>query len=147
MTRVTRQEGHVIVAAVRVLGHREERPPKPEEVAALIGIPPEVLRLKAVALAELGILALVESAFDTHLEIRDHLKLEDLELEENLPALDDDLAAFEKRKQEEADKMSRLFSEGDHEKRRSERVRKMDEELRDFKKRKPRDPFGGEGGE
>ena len=42
--------------------------------------------------------------------------------------------------------MSRLFAEGDHEKRRSERVRKMDEELKDFKKRKPRDPFSGEGG-
>ena len=57
------------------------------------------------------------------------------------------VAAYQKRKQEEADKMSRLFAEGDHEKRRSERVRKMDEELKDFKKRKPRDPFSGESGD
>lgn len=142
MASVTREEGHLIVAAVRVLGHREGRAPRPEEVAALLGMPPELLRLRMRALADAGILAVVESAFDTHLEIRDHRGLDDLEEGERSRALDEDLADFERRKEEEADRMSRLFDAGDHERRQQERIRKMDEELRDFRQRKPRNPFG-----
>ncbi len=140
--KVTREEGELIVAAVRVLGHREERPPRPEEVAALLKMAPEALRPKAASLAELGALALVESAFDTHLEIRDPQRLEALEPEASAPGLDADLAAFEKRKEEEAARMAQLFAEGDHERRQAERLRKMDEQMRDFQKKKPPNPFG-----
>jgi len=127
-----------------VLAHREERPPRPEEVAALLGMAPEVLRLRMVALAEAGVLAVVESAFDTHLEVRDHLLLEGLEGDEQSRALDEDLADFDRRQQEQAEKMSRLFAEGDHERRQAERLRRMDDDLRDFQQRKPRNPFSEE---
>jgi len=142
MASVTREDGHLIVAAIRILEHREERAPRPEEVASLLRWPPELLRLRAAALADAGVLSLVESAFDTHLEIRDHRLLDALESAGQARALDEDLAAFERRKEEEADRMSRLFAEGEHERRQQERIRKMDEELRDFRQRKPRSPFG-----
>lgn len=144
MSRVTREEGHLVVAAIRVLAHREERPPRPEEVAALLGMAPEVLRARMAALAEIGVLAVIESAFDTHVEIRDHLRLEELEAGAQSRALDEDLADFDRRQQEAAERMSRLFDEGDHERRQAERIRKMEDELRDFRQRKPRNPFGSE---
>lgn len=144
MSRVTREDGHLVVAAIRVLAHREERPPRPEEVAVLLGLAPEVLRARMAILAEAGVLAMIESAFDTHLEIRDHLRLEELEAGAQSRALDEDLADFARRQQEQAAKMSRLFDEGDHERRQAERVRKMEEELRDFRQRKPRNPFAAD---
>jgi hypothetical protein len=144
MSRVTREDGHLVVAAIRVLAHREERPPRPEEVAVLLGMAPEVLRARMAILAEAGVLAMIESAFDTHLEIRDHLRLEELEAGAQSRAMDEDLADFARRQQEQAAKMSRLFDEGDHERRQAERVRKMEEELRDFRLRKPRNPFAAD---
>ena len=142
MANVTREEGHLLVAAIRVLGHREERAPKPEEIARLLGMPPELARLQLTALAEAGVVALVESAFDTHVEIRDHRRLEELAESVQSRALEADLAEFGRRKEEEADRMSRLFASGDHERRQEERLRKMEDELRDFRKKKPRSPFG-----
>ena len=97
------------------------------------------------ALAESDVISIVESAFDTHLEIRDHLRLEALEVSAQARALDEDLADFDRRQLEQAQKMSRLFDEGDHERRQAERIRKMEEELRDFRQRKPRNPFGDGG--
>ena len=58
-------------------------------------------RLHAAGLQDLGAVTLVESAFETHLEIRDHLAIEDLG-EADDAALAGDLADFDLRKQEEA---------------------------------------------
>jgi hypothetical protein len=37
--------------------------------------------------------------------------------------------------------MSHLFTDGEHERRRAEKLGKMDAELRDYRKRKPKNPF------
>ncbi len=136
------KDAHLIVAAIRVLSHREGRAPRPDEVAELLGLPPAVLRISLAALQDLGIVALVESAFDNHVEIRDHLRIEELAAETAEGDLSEDLADFDRRKQEEAEKMSRLFSEGDHERQKADRLRKMDDELQDFRQQKPPNPFG-----
>jgi hypothetical protein len=138
----TRQAGHLIVAAIRVLSHREERLPRPEEIAQLLEMPPAALRVDLAALHDLGIVAIVESAFDTQVEIRDYRLLEELAPEEQDGDLSADLAAFDQRKQEEADRMDRLFGEGDHERKQAERLRKMDSDLQEFRQRKPPNPFG-----
>lgn len=142
---VSRKQGHLAVAAVRVLAHQLERSPRPEEVADLLALPAALLRVQLVELQERGIVALVESAFDTHVEVRDHLALEELPAEEETTALDEDLADFDRRKSEEAEKMGKLFADGEHERRQREKMRKMEEELRGFPQRKkPRrpSPFG-----
>jgi len=83
---------------------------------------------------------LVESAFETHLEVGDHLRVEDLpEIREE--ALAGDLADFDRRKQAEAEKMARLFEDGTFEEKRREKLTQMDRDLRAFPK-KPRNPFG-----
>jgi hypothetical protein len=63
---------------VRVLSHRLGRGPTPEELADLLGAAESQVRLQAAALQELGAMALVSSAYETHLEIRDHLAVEQL---------------------------------------------------------------------
>jgi len=139
MSRCDRQDAHLLLAAVRVLGHRLGRSPQPEEVAELLDLPAATIRLQAAALADLGALLQVESAFETHLEVGDHTRVEELP-EGAGEALADDLADFGRRKQQEAEKMARLFDDGTFEQKRREKLAKMDADLREFP-RKPRNPF------
>lgn len=141
MIRLPRAEAHLLVAGIRVLVHRLGRGPTPEELAELLGAVESQIRLQAAVLEELGAIALVNSAFESHLEIRDHLAVEQLEDSEG-PAIGDDLRAFDERKREEAEKMARLFDTGEAEQARQDQLRRMDEDLRDFRRRKPRNPFG-----
>jgi len=148
MTELTQQEAHLIVAAIRILVHREGSAPRPDAIAEFLGIPPARLRILLASLQELGIIALVDSAFDTHVENRNHLAIEDLATTGRGDELREDLADFDRRKQAEAEKMAQLFSDGEHDRKQAERLNKMDAELRDFgKKKKPpraagkKDPF------
>ena len=141
MAHITREEGHLIVAAIRILSHREGTLPGYDETAEMLRMQPETLRMKVSELETAGVLMRVESAWDVHLEIRDHLLLEELEPEAQTAAMEDELAAFDLRKQEEAERMSRLFSDGDHEKRLREKIDEMDDGLFRHQRGKPANPF------
>jgi hypothetical protein len=140
VSQIDRHEGHLVVAAIRVLAHREGRAPTPEEVADLLDLPGAAVRLQLAVLQDLGAVRLVESAFATHVEVHDHTRLEELP-EGRVDELSSDLADFDRRKQEEAERMERLFADGEHDRRRQEKHGAMDRELQDFHKRKPRNPF------
>jgi hypothetical protein len=140
MTTLDRRDAHLVLAAIRVLSHRLGRSPRPDEAAELLELPEASVRLRAVALQDLGAVTLVESAFETHLEIRDHLKVEELP-EESAEDLAGDLADFDRRKQEEAEKMARLFEDGTFADEKRRKLDQMDEDFRSLPK-KPRNPFG-----
>ncbi len=142
MNEPTRDHARLLVAAVRVLAHREQAPPEPDGVAELLRLPPEAVRLDVARLGELGVLRLVQSAYALHLEVGDETLIEQLPEAADAPAMDDALAEFNRRKQEEAERMSRLFAEGDHERQKRERLLGMEDGLRSFKKKRPRNPFG-----
>ena len=129
MAHVTREDGHLVVAAIRVLAHRDGTPPALDAVAELLGMPPEALRVKLIELQRRGIVAQVESAYALHLEVRDHLALEDLEPEAQTTAIDDALDDFDRRKRDEADRMAHLFDAGEFERRRRDRLRRMGDGL------------------
>jgi hypothetical protein len=139
---VSRRDGHLIVSAVRVLAHKRGTLPTPEEVAELLEWAPEILRLKAMALVELGALRQVVSAYENHLEVGDLAVVERLDEIDSADAMDAALADFEVRKREEAEKMSRLFEGGDLERRRQEKMKGMEEGLFKTDRKKPVNPFG-----
>ena len=139
MTSLDRRDAHLVLAAIRVLSHRLERSPRPDEVAELLELPEASVRLRAVALQELGAVIMVESAFETHLEIRDYLKVEELP-QESADDLAGDLAAFDQRKQDEAEKMARLFEDGTFADEKRRKLDQMDEDFRSLPK-KLRNPF------
>ncbi len=141
MSRLTRNEAHLMVAAIRVLDHREQRPPTPLEIADLLERSESAVRLDLNTLADLRIVLLVESAYEIHAEVKNYLLVEELDLEAG-PQISDDLAAFDREKEEEAERMANLFESGEHEKIRQDRHDRMDQELDDFKNRKPINPFG-----
>jgi hypothetical protein len=141
MNRMTRAEGHLILAGIRVLAHRLDRGPTPEELADLLGLAASAVRLQLTALADLGAVAMVASAYEDHAEVRDHLLVDDLPQEDG-PAITDDLKAFDEKKRRESERMAHLFESGEQQERQRARHRKMDEELGSFRKQKPPNPFG-----
>jgi hypothetical protein len=138
---MTRDEAKLLLAGIRVLSHRLERAPTPEELAELLDLGASPVRLHLTQLVDLGAVAMVESAFENHVEVRDEAVVAELP-EAAGPAISEDLKAFDERKREESDRMSRLFESGDQDEKQQERHRRMDDDLRDFKGRKPRNPFG-----
>ena len=139
MPDLDRQSAHLVLAAIRVLAHRQGRSPTPDEAAELLDLPAATVRMYAAQLQELGAAVLVESAYEVHLEIRDHRLVDELE-DERSEALAEELADFDRRKQEENEKMARLFDDGTFAREREEKLREMEEKLRDLP-RKPRNPF------
>ncbi|MCP4145155.1 MAG: hypothetical protein GY752_07720 [bacterium] len=142
MQVITREEGQLIVSAVIVLAHVNDSPPSEPQVAELLNIPQEVVGLKVSALVECGIMLRVESAFENHLEVIDFNKLDELVPDESVADIKEDLAEFEERKKAEADKMSSLFDENDHERKKAERIKKMEESFFNMDDNKPDNPFG-----
>jgi hypothetical protein len=138
---MTRSEGHLVLAGIRVLRHLREKSPTPEELAEFLEMSPSAIRLQLAFLADLGAVALVKSAFEDHAEVRDHRQVDTLPAEGG-PDITKDLEDFDRRKQEEAEKMSNLFESGEHEKKRQGKLDRMAGELRDFRKKKPENPFG-----
>ncbi len=141
MINMTRNEAHLLLASIRVLNHQNGRSPTPEEVAELLEVSSSAVRLQLVFLDDLGAVALVKSAFESHAEIRDHLAVEELP-EEGGPEISEDLRQFDIRKSEEAEKMSKLFDSGEHQKQQKQKLDQMSEDLKDFKNKKPVNPFG-----
>ena len=140
MTHMTRNEAKLLLAGIRVLTHTLERAPTPEELADLLDMGASPVRLHLARLAAMGIVALVQSAFEPHAEVRDEGPLAELP-EASGPAISEDIKAFDERKRAEAERMSHLFESGEQDEEQRQRHRQMDEDLRSFKDRKPRNPF------
>lgn len=141
MNKMTRGEAHLILAAIRILDHLNQRPPTPAEIAELIQGSESAVRLQLALLQDLGAAVLVDSAYETHAEVKDHTLIDHL-AEDDGPAISEDLAAFDRMKEEEAEKMAHLFDSGEHEDRRQKKMADMDDELKQFRKEKPANPFG-----
>ncbi|HPF70644.1 MAG TPA: hypothetical protein PLQ13_08255 [Candidatus Krumholzibacteria bacterium] len=141
MSGLSRKDALLLLAGVRVLTHKLERPPTPEQVADLLDLPESAVRLQLTQLADLGAVALVTSAFETHAEVRDHLAVEQLP-EVAGPAIAEDLEAFDRRKREERDRMANLFDSGEHDQHQQDKLRRMDDDLQAFRRKKNPNPFG-----
>lgn len=140
MSTVSRKEGHIVLAGIRVLEHLNGRSPTPEQLAGLLEMDASSVRLQLNRLADLEVVSLVQSAYETHVEIRDHRRVDELPEEEG-PAISEDLKEFDQKKKAEAERMAQLFDSGEHEQKRQEKLKQMTEDLKDFERRKPKNPF------
>lgn len=115
-------EGHLVVAAIRILEHIHGAPPALDQVAAMLKFSPEKTGWIARRLQEAGIIRLVESAFGDRWGIEAHLKLEELPRTEESNQMDQALKQFkadrekiakevESFKEQQAKKQRELFSE------------------------------------
>jgi DNA-directed RNA polymerase specialized sigma subunit len=133
MPKPSYEDGHLIVAAVRVLSHRAAKPPTPEEIADLLGLAPDFARNLVRALGQEGILRIVENPFEIRAELGDHLRIEDLPKESEAPTIQHELDDFMKRKQREVEETEKMLSMEEIEKRKREKLGKLDEEMKKMK--------------
>ncbi len=136
------EEGHLTVAAIRVLSHRHEgRPPSEDEIADLLKISREWVGVLVRALEEAGVVRALTGPFETRVEVLDHRKLEDLPRKDTQAGVDEELREFSARKRKEEEKLQKLFG-SDMLKKQDEKMDKLADQLMGFKPKPPKSaPF------
>jgi len=113
---------HLVVAAIRIFTHKNSKNPSLNEVCNTLSFSLEQGNLICKKLKELGIIDVVEGAFENHLFIKDHLKIEEIprdkkedKLEEALKKFKDSKKDFSKKiesfQAKQAEKQKALFAE------------------------------------
>jgi hypothetical protein len=111
-----------MVAAIRILTHKNSKHPSLNEICKTLSFSLEQGNLICKKLKELGIVDVVEGAFENHLFIKDHLKIEEIprdkkedRLEEALKKFKDSKKDFSKKiesfQAKQAEKQKALFAE------------------------------------
>ena len=134
-------QSHLVVAAVRILAHKDEKPPTMEEIGELLGLSHEVIGAVARALDSRGIVKIHMTPFDTRVEVADHTALEELPREDTGAAMKEEVDAFLERTKEKQEKIEKLFGEEEYQKRKKEKQTGLEAQLKEFQKKKAVDPF------
>jgi len=133
------QEGHLLVAAVRVLEHRHAgRPPTVEEIADLLGDSLEWMGVLVSSLERAGVVHALTGPFETRVEIKNHLELETLPRTDSTSGVDEELKEFAAQKRKEEEKLGNLFSSGDPLKKQKDKMGKMADQLKGWKPKTPK---------
>lgn len=134
-------QGHLVVAAARVLSHKLEKPPTMEEIGELLKTSHEVIGAVARALESRGIVKIHKTPFDTRVEVTDHTLLEELPKDDSGADMKGEVEAFLERSKEKQEKIEKLFGEEEYEKRKKEKQAGLEAQLKEFQKKKAVDPF------
>ncbi len=134
------EDGHLILAAVRVLSHQAAKPPTPEDIAELLGLAPDFARNLVITLGDQGILRVVENPFEIRAEVGDYLKLEDLPKETEGPSIQDELDEFVEHKKKVAKDTENMLSMDEIEKKKKEQMSRLEDEMRKMKGEGPSPP-------
>lgn len=102
------KNAHLFVAAVRVLEHRNAAPPSIEEVCEMLAISVEQGSYICRKLQELAAVEMVEGAYGPRLFIKNHLKLEEIPVEEEKDRLGEALKAFQTSRQQHSQKVAAI---------------------------------------
>ena len=105
------KNGHLIVAAIRVLEHQKTVPPSVEDVCRCLSLSVEQGHLMCRRLHQRGILEIIEGAYGPKLFVRNHTALEELAGEEEAPALADEVKKFQDSRKGMADKIASIKAE------------------------------------
>ena len=119
-----RENGHLAVAGIRILTHRDQHPPTVEELAEFLGWSREWCGVLVTELGQLGAVLIVDSAFTRRVEVKDHLALETLPGEKDASTIDDEIHDFVNRKKAEHAKLDSLFA-GDAARQQKQKMEEM----------------------
>ncbi len=91
-------DGHLFIAAIRVLEHLHQAPPALDQIAELLGFSVEQTGLISRRLQQEGIAKVVESAYGDRWVVADHLKIEDLPRDTAASQLEQQLKKYQAEK-------------------------------------------------
>ena len=113
---------HLVVAAIRIFTHKNSKHPSINEICKTLSFSLEQGNLICKKLKNLGIIDVVEGAFEDHLFIKDHLKIEEIQRDKKEDKLEEELKKFKDSKKDfskkiesfqvkQAEKQKALFAE------------------------------------
>jgi len=102
------KNGHLFVSAIRILDHRNAAPPAIDDVCEMLSVSLEQGNYICRKLKERQVVKLVESAFGPRLFIKDHLKLEEIPVEEKEDRMEEALKEFQASRQEHSKKIASI---------------------------------------
>lgn len=113
---------HLVVAGIRIFTHKNSKHPSMNEICKTLSFSLEQGNLICKKLKDLGIIDVVEGAFENHLFIKDHLKIEEIPRDKKDGRLEDALKKFKNSKKDfskkiesfqakQAEKQKALFAE------------------------------------
>jgi len=113
---------HLVVAAIRIYTHKNSKHPSMNEICDTLSFSLEQGNLICKKLKDLGVIDVVEGAFENHLFIKDHLKIEEIPRDKKEDKLEDALKKFKDSKKDfskkiesfqakQAEKQKALFAE------------------------------------
>ena len=113
---------HLFISAIRVLEHQHNSPPTVEDICRLLSMSIEHSSYLSRKLKEMGIIDVVEGSYGTRLFIRDFLKIEEIERDNDKSKLEEELKKFQESqkglsqkiesiKTQQAEKKKNLFAE------------------------------------
>jgi hypothetical protein len=85
---------HLVVAAIRIFTHQNSRQPSIDEICRILSFSLEQGNLICKKLKDMGIVDVVEGAFENHFFIKDHLKIEEIPRDKKEDKLEDALKKF-----------------------------------------------------
>ncbi len=137
-------DGHLAVAAIRILEHRNRILPREEDVAELLGWHIDHTRVILRGLRDRKIIEEIRSAHDLRLKVGQHLDLEELDRdEEDADLIRREMAEFQAKIEAEQSALDELFQASqppEH-----EQKTKLQREYERYRGHKPPNPFGDEG--
>ena len=134
---VTYERGHLIVAALRVLRHRDSRAPQDTDIAELLGWAPEAVRTALSHLDEAGIVRDLRTPFESRIELGDCTLLEDLPREHDAPAMEEEVRSFLGGRQAKQQDLANLFGSGELDAKARDKHSELAERLKAFKPKTP----------
>ena len=121
-------DAHLVVAAIRILEHRNSSPPSIDEVCLPISFSLEQGNFVCRKLNEMNIINVVEGAFGTKLFIKNHLLLEDIPKGATEDDLEKELKKFQDSKKDYTQKIKLFQSE--QEKKRKDLFTELEKKLK-----------------
>jgi hypothetical protein len=105
------KKAHLIVAAIRLLEYQKGTSPSIEKVCHMLSFSIEQGNLIVRRLKDLGVLDITEGAFGTHLFIRNHIAIENIQQGEQEDRLAHELEKFQNAQKERSKKIESLKAE------------------------------------
>ena len=104
-------EAHLLVAAIRIFGHLNSRPPNDAELCRTIDLSIERCNFLCRRLEDLGVIEAVEGSFGARWYVRDHLNIEDIPRGEPEIKMEDELKKFQDNQKAFSQKMETMQAE------------------------------------
>ena len=138
-----RDQGHLIVAAIRVLSHVQNRPPTGGEIAGQLGLSRELVLHIIRGLEQRGIVRSIENPFDVRIDIADYRAIEELPEKATGPDMGREIEDFHKKSEARQKKIEQMMRDSDPETRARKKTAAIEKEFRHFRKKKGSSPFRG----